>query len=289
VRVLYPARVPAQGARMPYAAEEVFAATGGWPAGLRPQGHAWRDAPPAVSKPAPVILFSPGLTASAEMYAGLTEDLASLGYVVVTVNHPYISGPTALPGGGLAVPDPDLEGSDELIEITLADMRTVLAWLERQNGTAGALLGGKLDLNRIGAYGHSFGGATALQLERQDPRVKAAVDLDGSVYGDRTKSWTKPWMILQGIHRYEGQLIDDYTVREMWDNRAGPAVLEVLPEACHGDFGDVPRLVDAYVARTPGATDPLLAEPELYCAADPAAVERDVRRKVRAFFARYLP
>lgn len=42
---------------------------------------------------------------------------------------------------------------------------------------------GRLDLDRIGMLGWSFGGATALEMLRTDPRVKAAGDHDGRLFG----------------------------------------------------------------------------------------------------------
>ena len=46
------------------------------------------------------------------------------------------------------------------------------------------LFAGKLDLTRIGSFGHSFGGATALEVCRIDTRCRAAVNMDGGLYGD---------------------------------------------------------------------------------------------------------
>jgi hypothetical protein len=48
-----------------------------------------------------------------------------------------------------------------------------IAELER---TPGQLFHKRLDLSRIGMMGWSFGGAVAIQMSREDPRVKAAVD-----------------------------------------------------------------------------------------------------------------
>jgi hypothetical protein len=50
--------------------------------------------------------------------------------------------------------------------------------------TPGHLFYKRLDLSRIGMMGWSFGGATAMQMSRNDPRVKALVDQDGQLFGD---------------------------------------------------------------------------------------------------------
>jgi predicted dienelactone hydrolase len=62
--------------------------------------HAALDAPPAAS-PAklPVLIFSHGYTGVASAHAALLEDLASHGFVVLSVNHSYESTGAVLDGG----------------------------------------------------------------------------------------------------------------------------------------------------------------------------------------------
>ncbi|GGY55434.1 alpha/beta hydrolase family protein [Pseudoduganella albidiflava] len=305
VRVLYPASARVSpgmsgGVRMPYADEAVYAGIDWWPATLRPQGHAWREAAPAIERAAPVLLFSPGLGANAQAYAGLTEDLASHGYVVVTINHPFVSGPTPLPDGRIVRYEEVAEEwedeeaaeaahwvrSNARLAVTMADEKSVLDWLARQNATRGALLDGRLDMGRIGAFGHSFGGATALQVQRTDERVKAAVNLDGTVYGDLDQPWTEPFMILQSVHAINGVPVEEPTMKPLWQNRQGHGELEVMAGSCHGDFSDAHRLANIYNARNPAT--PIQPDPQLYCSKDPAALEDAVRRRLRDFFGRWL-
>lgn len=40
----------------------------------------------------PVIIFQPGLGATTYLYTQIIEELVSHGYIVLAVNHPYISG-----------------------------------------------------------------------------------------------------------------------------------------------------------------------------------------------------
>ena len=66
-------------------------------------GHAILDAAPAES-PAkfPVLLFSPGYTGWPSSYTALLEDLASHGYVVLLINHPYETTAATLANGQVA-------------------------------------------------------------------------------------------------------------------------------------------------------------------------------------------
>jgi predicted dienelactone hydrolase len=106
----YPAAPPPSGQRAPYFREgpveiHSFATLLGQPAtafdelsGVRT--HATLDAPPAAAPAAlPVLVFSHGYTGVASAHAALLEDLASHGFVVLSVNHSYESTGAALEGG----------------------------------------------------------------------------------------------------------------------------------------------------------------------------------------------
>ena len=53
----------------------------------------------------PVVLFSPGFGVERGLYASLTEDLASHGYVVVAIDHPGDAEIVEFPDGHLVVPN----------------------------------------------------------------------------------------------------------------------------------------------------------------------------------------
>lgn len=57
----------------------------------------------------PILVFSPGYDGVYQIYTSLIEDLASHGFVVAAINHPYVSGITVFPDGhaiGIATPPP---------------------------------------------------------------------------------------------------------------------------------------------------------------------------------------
>jgi Platelet-activating factor acetylhydrolase, isoform II len=162
-----------------------------------PTTHARQGVPLARSAwPCPAVLFSPGYSWGREVGTVLVEDLASHGYVVVTMSYTYESWEVEFPGGrverGRHDPDNDLTRDPyDAVRIRLADMRFVLDQLaalnaghnpdaERRPLPAG--LRHCLDLARIGVFGHSLGGATAAQAIALDSRVIAAVNLDGSMF-----------------------------------------------------------------------------------------------------------
>src|SRR5207237_3346343 len=57
----------------------------------------------------PVILFSPGFGVEREVYAGLVEDLASHGYVVVAIDHPHDASVVQFPDGHVVVPGSQMD------------------------------------------------------------------------------------------------------------------------------------------------------------------------------------
>src|SRR5947209_3461794 len=119
--------------------------------------HAREGVPLAASpKGFPVLLFAAGSQQIPSEYSCLTEDLASRGFVVVGY------GPTVM--GGRTWRD---------------DLKQVLDQLGAWNTTQGHLFFGRLNLDRIGAFGHSFGASAVSIIAAYDKRLKAIVLIDG--------------------------------------------------------------------------------------------------------------
>src|SRR6202049_5293986 len=65
-----------------------------------------------------------------------------------------------------------------------ADIAFVLDQLERLNvSDPTGKFTGRLDMTRVGVFGHSFGGAKDAQFCSQDSRCKAGIDVDGRPFG----------------------------------------------------------------------------------------------------------
>ena len=59
-------------------------------------------------------------------------------------------------------------------------------------------------MNHVGVFGHSLGGATALQFCHDDPRCKAGVDVDGLALGSVVREGLhQPFMFLMSDHSRE--------------------------------------------------------------------------------------
>lgn len=65
------------------------------------------------------------------------------------------------------------------------DTRLVVDEITRVNRQPGSRFAGRLDLTRLGAFGHSMGGVASASFCARDRRCRAAINLDGSPqYGD---------------------------------------------------------------------------------------------------------
>jgi hypothetical protein len=146
----------------------------------------------------PVVLFSPGYQYSRFVNTAQVEDLASHGYVVVTMDHPHET-PVEYPRGRFlpGAPQEEPPGPDDMrkaVETRTADARFVLDQLERLAAGENVDAEGKdlpegladgLDLRKIGMFGFALGGYAAANTMLQDRRVLAGADLDGTLQDDR--------------------------------------------------------------------------------------------------------
>lgn len=167
--------------------------------------HATPDLEVAVGQ-FPVILFSHGYVGSVpEVYTAFCEELASHGYIVVAIAHTYYAGNVTFPDGRnvpylpekFAQMKSDFYRSNDQ-EIWIADAQRVLDQLTNWNADPTNMFFNHFDMNRIGIFGHSFGGVIALQLCLKDSGVKAGISLDGVLFGKNVASSdvTKPFMFL---------------------------------------------------------------------------------------------
>jgi len=192
--------------------------------------------------PHPVVVFSPGFTATFTDYTFLTEDLASRGYIVAVVAHTYESTAVELRDGRMAKSvvgshlGGPMKGDDRSLStalyVRMLDLQSAISELERLNSRDSALAK-KLDLSRIAVAGHSLGALSALLDVQIEPRFRAAILMDGVVPSALPSATRKPVLILAaGRDRWEP------TECRLWDNLAGPRLAVNLPGAEHVALGD---------------------------------------------------
>lgn len=161
--------------------------------------HAFSRVPiSTASSSYPVLLFSHGFNTLPQLYTLQAEELASHGYIVANITHTYDSPVTEFPDGRIALQAPifnqvfsDPESPESIniigkdIDVRAADARFVLNELEHLNANdPQSLFTGHLDLNRVGIFGHSLGGATAAEAMLLDSRFKTGIEMDGTLLGN---------------------------------------------------------------------------------------------------------
>ncbi|MFI6291434.1 alpha/beta hydrolase family protein [Nonomuraea sp. NPDC050790] len=197
----------------------------------------------------PVVLFSPGLGGVRTQNTAWAEDLASRGYVVAGIDHPYDSALVVLEDGRavrtrLAATGDDAEDARRAAgwtAIRAGDLGFVLTQLGRMHGgEIQGPLAGRLDLSRAAATGHSLGGAAALQAARQDSRFAAVLVLDGYPRDPAAREFRQPVLALtHAIAPGEEQDYLSRLTRVLQLSRATGYRL-IVPGSAHLTFTDAP-------------------------------------------------
>jgi Platelet-activating factor acetylhydrolase, isoform II len=150
----------------------------------------------------PLLLFSPGAGVNPAFYSTFTEDLASHGYAVFSVV-PTGWVDTIFPDGHRVAPSDKLSDDDRwttriALPLWAGDLRFTLDQIERLDRDPNSIFFHRLDLSRLGAFGHSFGGAASILAGLQDRRIRAVLNLDGSPFGVLSKTvLRKPLMVIK--------------------------------------------------------------------------------------------
>jgi hypothetical protein len=273
--------------------------------------HAFAAAPYARSAgPSPVLIFSPGGGMVREVYAAQLADLASHGYVVAAISHPYDAIVTLFPDGRqIAYSDkrwpttPSVEGEANLnqLEWHANDIRFVLDELTGANmaGSSALPFAGHLDLIRVGAFGHSFGGIAAAHACQLDRRFKACLNEDGVVakrplfLDDRGWAMDQAFMLI--LHDPPTRPLTDKQVAQMQMPRQRVEALvrrlDADQEAALRNTGKGSyrvRLRSEKVSHMDFSDLPLLGAHDRSDSEKRAAILATVRSYVRAFFNQYL-
>ncbi len=273
-------------------------------------GHGVLGAPVDIAGPDngryPVLVFSHGFGSFSSQNSLLMEHLASHGYIVFSIDHPYQATWVELSDGREASFLPTGFDSAQPSEEEIADMIAALEgiskapsyedyfqrvsdftkespafndgldiWVQDTSFFLDELLGGTveafgflgdhMDLDRIGVFGMSYGGATAGMFCASDSRCKAGLNMDGLQYGnhDMKLEIARPFMIMNADRRLEfGEDQDSPPLPfEMNDfvyaQATGPAYSLTISGTKHINFGDLAYL--APMATLLGVAGPIEA------------------------------
>ncbi|OEK04401.1 alpha/beta hydrolase family protein [Roseivirga misakiensis] len=226
----------------------------------------------------PVLIFSPGFYTPASGYLSVIEELVSHGFVVFNLITPYETMGIEYPDGRKVYFDhafhnanswnwndevaeametfqnaPDDQTAREATQIIVnnygadivkrwaMDITNLIDELPALNSNTSFPLAGKLNLNQLATYGHSIGGAAAMEAAIFDERIKAAVNLDGSQWGS----------LMNNPLNKPGALISSSLTNAIPD--VNPFIFEAslgstfynlkLENTGHSNFSDIPYMV----------------------------------------------
>lgn len=205
----------------------------GIPQGLLSQLQTYAtDQVPVASGRFPLVILSHGLPSTPYISTTLAEELASQGFIVAAVSHPY-SALFAVLGDqvvflkeqGDLMPDPTLTNPTHQIQdrerqytrvqdVWISDLRYLI-----KNLPVASEIRDHLDAAHIAVVGHSFGGVAALRVASE---VQAAINLDGGLGGGLLEAYLSSTPTLTAV------------------SEGTPRVMEPLP----ADLGPVKTLLE---------------------------------------------
>ena len=239
----------------------------------------------------PLVIFSHGAFGYYQSNFSTYAELASNGYVVVALDHPHhaafsknTDGKTIIVdnqfvndamqiGGDSASAEDIYRITKDWLELRTDDESFVIdsvkeakksgalsdAW-HADNGTLLLSVISMTDTEKIGAMGHSLGGAAGVALGRQRQDIDAVIDLDGTALGEITdvrngqfvgNPEPYPVPVLVFAH---GASSDDVVTEEMVSN-AKDGKLVLCPKANHMDFTDLSMLSPFFSSMLSGKSE----------------------------------
>ncbi|KAI1313275.1 hypothetical protein F5Y03DRAFT_406558 [Xylaria venustula] len=213
---------------------------------------------PLVRPDLPLLILSPGFGGPRLFYSDYAEELASYGWNVVTIDHPWDAPFVEYPDG--RVVNSNLSAmvvaggvlNDTILAPFLypriADLRFVLDSLS--NSSITSLIPGlgngspeqQLQTQSVGIVGGSFGGAAAYEVMATDKRFKVGVNFDGELFGPaRFQESDSPFLFLAALdHNYTL----DVSWYEAWQHHRGFKRIFAVDGIEHPGFTDWPVFRD---------------------------------------------
>jgi predicted dienelactone hydrolase len=230
------------------------------------KSHERRDAPIANNAiNYPIVIFSPGNGTNIEFYAAIADELASHGYIVVGINHPYDVAAVALQDGSVAqfAPGPiEIQAREAWVAgrvaVRTADVLFTLQVLRALNTGDDRLFAGRLDLTRVAVMGHSLGGITAAQACHANPEFLSCLNLDGLQRGGPFSTSNdpappnQPFMMITK----EAQLPPNFIA--LFKAIPSGSYRVVIHDAQHDSFTDGPLLIPSLLP-VPNEADQILS------------------------------
>jgi predicted dienelactone hydrolase len=201
----------------------------------------------------PTLVVEPGMGPMATDYTALAENLASNGYIVAAINPTGTANWMVFPDGRVAARSPngtipdnatptqaDADAS-RILAVWAQDVTFVMDRLASLNADPASPFHSRLDLDHIGVWGHSFGGATAIAVCQKDARCKAGVDMDGTPFGEERQAPVPTPFIFLSEDYTRGCDENCQLMRQVYEHiQPGGGYWISVAGAGHFNFSDLP-------------------------------------------------
>jgi len=117
----------------------------------------------------PTLIFSPGYGQTPPNYSVMLAAWAQHGYLVIGIANPVF-------------PNPDSVELYDASTVIAHQLVKAISHILQDRGRPGSPFS-QVDPARLGVVGHSVGGSAAAQACAWDPRLRAGMDLDGTIFG----------------------------------------------------------------------------------------------------------
>lgn len=187
----------------------------------------------------PLLLFGTGLNTTRLSCAVTAQHIASQGYTVVVMDHPYETDVVVFPDGtviyGGNVDTNNTESIVGALEIRATDASFVLDTLGVREGDS------------VGMLGQSFGGPATATTMFREARVKGGIALDGMMFGPAVDGGLERPLLLFGSTGHNSTT--DETWGQLWESMDSqdPNVWfkELsINDSAHGTYSDSPVIAD---------------------------------------------
>lgn len=182
----------------------------------------------------PLIVFSHGNGGTRYGYTFWCDRMASHGYIVVSPDHTGNCRMTLVDGKVVKYSNDARNYSGENRP---KDVSFLISEMARFNSGADGRFAGRIDMDKVGAAGMSFGGFTTIHVINTDKRIKAAIAM-APVWRERT-NYTTPVMMMIGSEDKTIKPAGNANNRKYYEESKGPHYLVELHDAGHFSFTDV--------------------------------------------------
>ena len=214
------------------------------------EGNSYFKAKP-IDQKFPLILFSHGLGGYKTQNSINIESLVSQGYIVVAPDHTYDATITLFPDGTTAEfkaelpndisPDEFWENRIPQLNTRSADISFIIDKLQTMKKYN---IYNSIEFNKIGVFGHSFGGATSIVSSWNDTRISACLNLDGwmvPIVDDIINTGIKIPFCYVGQEKWGDVTINYDKLDNFYRNCSSDTYILKIKGTNHFDYADMPH------------------------------------------------